>query len=95
MKALDLRRDACISLHSGSADPPAWRGDAKLSGRIEEVTDPERVATVLGNEVSPGASHLFRADITELVVVRLGEPADHIVIETWHPGRGVTRRERR
>jgi hypothetical protein len=30
----------------------------------------------------------------ELVVVRLGEPPDHIVIESWHAGRGVTRRER-
>ncbi|MDQ5823050.1 MAG: pyridoxamine 5'-phosphate oxidase family protein [Chloroflexota bacterium] len=95
VKALDLRRDPRFALHSGSADPPDWKGDAKLSGLVEEITDPERVAAVLGDEASPGASHLFRADITELAVVRLGEPADHIVIETWHPGRGVTRRERR
>jgi hypothetical protein len=95
VKALDLRRDPRFALHSGSADPPAWKGDAKLAGRMEEVTDPERFAAVLGGEGSPGASHLFRADITELVVVRLGDPADHIVVETWHPGRGVTRRERR
>ncbi len=95
VKALDLRRDPRFALHSGSADPPAWKGDAKLAGRAEEVTDPERFAAVLGGEGSPGASHLFRLDITELVVVRLGEPADHIVIETWHPGSGVTRRERR
>jgi hypothetical protein len=40
-------------------------------------------------------SHLFRADITELVVVRLAEPADHLVVESWHEGKGVTRRERR
>jgi hypothetical protein len=38
----------------------------------------------------PGAtSHRFRADVTELVVVRLGEPANHIVIESWHEGRGL------
>ncbi len=95
VKALDLRRDPRFALHSGSADPPAWKGDAKLAGRMEEVTDPERFAAVLGGEGSPGSSHLFRADITELVVVRLGDPADHIVVETWRPGRGVTRRERR
>jgi hypothetical protein len=49
---------------------------------------------VYGDEVTPGESHAFRADITELVVVRLAESGDRIVIESWHAGRGVTRRER-
>jgi hypothetical protein len=95
LKALDLRRDPRFALHSGSADPPGWRGDAKLAGRAEEVTDPGRKAAIIGNDAPLGSSHLFRADITELVVVRLGEPADHLVIETWHAEHGVTRRERR
>ena len=95
MKARDLQRDPRFALHSGSADPPNWTGDAKLAGLVEEVTDPERIAAINGEGTPPGPSHLFRADITELVVVRLGEPADHLVIETWHMGRGVTRRERR
>ncbi len=50
---------------------------------------------IIGDDAPPGSSHLFRANITELVVVRIGDPADHLVIETWHAGRGVTRRERR
>ena len=95
MKALDLRRNPRFALHSGSADPPAWTGDAKLAGHVEEITDPERKAAVIGAHTSPGPSHLFRADVTELVVVRLAEPADHIVVESWHAGRGVTRQERR
>jgi hypothetical protein len=95
LKALDLLRDPRFALHSGSVDPPGWTGDAKLAGRAEEVTDLKRKATIIGNDAPPGSSHLFRADVTELVVVRLGEPADHLVIETWHAGRGVTRRERR
>lgn len=95
VKALDLRRDPRFALHSGSADPPHWKGDAKLAGRVEEITDPERQAAVVGDEAPPGPSHLFRADIAELVVVRLGDPADHIVVEAWHEGRGVSRRERR
>ena len=95
VKALDLQRDPRFALHSGSADPPDWTGDAKLAGRVEEVTDPERKRMVIGGAASPDSSHLFRADINELVVVRLGDPADHLVIETWHAGRGVTRRERR
>jgi hypothetical protein len=95
LKALDLRRDPRFALHSGSADPPNWTGDAKLAGRTEEVTDPERKAAIIGTDTPPGPSHLFRADINEVVVVRLGDPADHLVIESWHAGRGVTRQERR
>jgi hypothetical protein len=94
VKALDLRRDPRFALHSGSADPPDWNGDAKLAGRVEEITDPERVAEINGGKAPPGPSHLFRCEIEELVVVRLGEPADHIVIESWHPGRGVTEQRR-
>ena len=95
LKALDLRRDPRFALHSGSVDRPEWRGDAKVAGRVEEVTDPERIAVVNGEGAPPGPSHLFRADIAELVVVRLGDPPDHIVIESWHAGRGVELRERR
>jgi hypothetical protein len=95
LKALDLQRDPRFALHSGSADPPAWTGDAKLAGRVQEITDPERIAAINGPKAPPGPSHLFRADIEELVVVHLGEPADHLVIEAWHAGRGVTRTERR
>jgi len=95
LKALDLQRDPRFALHSGSADPPAWTGDAKVAGRAQEITDPERIAAINGPKAPPGPSHLFRADIEELVVVHLGEPADHLVIEAWHAGRGVTRTERR
>ena len=95
LKALDLLRDPRFALHSGSADPPDWTGDAKLAGRAQEVTDSERKMAIIGADASPDSSHLFRADVTELAVVRLGEPADHLVIETWHAGRGVNRCERR
>ena len=41
-KALDLRRDPRLALHSASDDPPddptAWTGDAKLSGRAVRST---------------------------------------------------------
>jgi Pyridoxamine 5'-phosphate oxidase len=93
VKALDLRRDPRFALHSGSVDPPAWTGDAKVAGRVEEVHDPALIEAVNGADAAD--SHLFRADMTELVVVRLGDPADHLVIESWHEGRGVTRRQRR
>jgi len=90
-KALDLRRDPRFALHSGSADPPAWSGDAKVAGRAEESTEPQRIGAINSDEAPPGPSHLFRADVTELVVVRLGDPADHLIIESWRVGRGLTR----
>ena len=89
VKALDLQRDPRFAIHSGSADPPGWRGDAKIAGRAEEITDPDTVARI--NEGAPGGqSHLFRLDVTEVVVVRLGDPADHLVIDSWHEGRGLS-----
>lgn len=91
-KALDLRRDPRFALHSASIAAD-WRGDAKLAGRAEEVTDPEQ-KKVAGEGAPPGPFHLFRADVTDLVVVRLGDPADHLVIEAWHEGRGVKRTRR-
>jgi len=90
-KALDLQRDPRFALHSGSPDPPAWSGDAKIAGRAEESTDPRRIAAINGDEPPADPSHLFRADLTELVVVRLGDPADHLIIESWRVGRGLER----
>jgi hypothetical protein len=95
LKALDLRRDSRFALHTGSDDPPDWTADAKVAGRVEEIADPEARAARLG-EMAAGGAHLFRADITELVVTSVaGDPPDHLVIESWHPGRGLRRQERR
>jgi hypothetical protein len=96
VKALDLQRDPRFALHSGSADPgEGWTGDAKVAGRVEEITDHQRMEAVVGKERPPESMHLFRADITELVTVSLPDPPTHLVIESWHEGRGVTRLERK
>jgi hypothetical protein len=94
VKALDLRRDPRFAIHSGSGEPgEGWSADAKFAGRAEEVDDPE-LKKARGGGAGGSDYHLFRADISELVVTGLGEPADHLVIESWHPGRGVERRTR-
>jgi Pyridoxamine 5'-phosphate oxidase len=96
LKARDLQRDPRFALHSGSPDPEAgWHGDAKLAGRVEETTDEERKAEIIAGKGGPGPAHLFRCDVTELTVVRLPDPPEFLVIESWHEGRGVTRLERR
>lgn len=92
MKALDLRRDPRFAIHSGSPDPDdGWEGDAKLAGRAVEVDDPELKRARGGGG---GEYHLFRAEIEELVVVRLNDARDKLAIASWHPGRGVERIER-
>jgi hypothetical protein len=89
LKALDLRRDPRLALHSPTVDPPdddpaAWAGEGKVAGRAVEVSDGQ----------GDGA-HRFVVDVTEVVLTAVGRPADHLVIESWHPGRGLTRHERR
>ena len=102
LKALDLRRDRRLALHSALDDPEMPRGDAKISGRATEHTDDETRASfshasqeATGQEVPPGPFHLFSVDIEEVVLIRIGDPADHLVIETWREGRGLKRVERR
>jgi hypothetical protein len=83
VKALDLQRDPRFAVHSGSPNPAEWRGDAKIAGRAVEVTE------------AGATAHRFRLDITELVVVTHGgDPPDHLVIQSWHEGRGVARLRR-
>jgi hypothetical protein len=90
VKAADLRRDPRMAVHAASDDPPsenasAWLGDAKIGGRAVEVS----------GETSGQPSNRFRIEISEVVLTRVGQPADHLVIESWHPGRGLERRIRR
>jgi hypothetical protein len=93
-RARDLRRDPRFALHSASADPPGWAGDASLSGRAEEVDDPARVAVAVASldQVPEGRWHLFRADLSEVLMVALGQ--GRLEIDVWRPGEPVRRRLR-
>ena len=109
VKARDLLRDPRLAIHSATADPEMKQGDAKLAGRAVEVTDPEVIRrfgeTVAEEhagpdnhevtEEAPEPFHLFRVDITEVSIVRIGDPADHLVIESWSAAAGYRRTERR
>jgi len=91
LKLRDLQRDPRLALHGTSADPPAdrpsaWLGDAKISGRALAAQRPDRP--------TPPASW-FRIDIDEVVVTYVSDPPDSLVIESWHPGRGLQRRQRK
>ncbi|MFC0866151.1 pyridoxamine 5'-phosphate oxidase family protein [Sphaerimonospora cavernae] len=91
MKALDLRRDPRLAIHSASeepdeASPGGWIGDAKLAGLAVEVTDPE----VKEGYGAPGGQdfHLFQVDVREVVVTGVDEAGEHLVIEMWREGAG-------
>ena len=92
----DLRRDPRLALHSGSDDADSWSGDAKLAGRAVEAADAEAKKAFRGtlDDAPPGPFELFRVDVTELVVVRLNDKRDKLVIESWREGAGVRRFER-
>ena len=95
-KGSDLRRDPRLALHTSSPDPSdddpgGWIGDAKLDGRAVEVTDRAEIARFVDaqEQMPPGSFDLFRVEIDRVVTVRVGEPADHLVIETWTPDHGL------
>ena len=96
-KAQDLKRDPRLAVHSATVDATMADGDAKLSGRGVEIVDVDTIARFSGSldQHPPEPFHLFRIDITELVLTRVGDPPDHLLIEMWREGVGVTRVERR
>jgi len=91
MKLLDVRRDLRVALHSPALEPPkddpsSSPGDAKMSGMLVEISPPA--------DTPHQAAGFFKLDITEVVLTYVGTPADHLVVESWHPNRGWERRTR-
>ena len=86
VKAMDLRRDPRVAIHGPTIDPPAnkpagWKGEAKIAGTATEVD-------------SDSDAHRFLIDITEVVITRLNEAGNRLVVESWNPGRGFRSMER-
>ena len=86
VKALDLRRDGRVAIHGPTADPPAdnaagWKGEAKIAGIAHEVD-------------SGGDAHRFVIDISEVVITRLNEGGNRLVVESWTRARGYRAMER-
>ena len=95
VKAKDLQRDPRFALHANPGDGSMEGGDAKLSGLAVEVTDQDELAALMdGVEAPPGPMHLFRLQLSEVVLTSLHPDGDRLVIELWRPGQGVERTER-
>jgi hypothetical protein len=91
IKLMDARRDPRVAIHSPTTEPPSppdgnWPGDAKVAGCLVERAGPPD-----GQHTGAG---YFSIDISEVVLTYVGDPADHLVIESWHLNRGWQRQTR-
>jgi hypothetical protein len=81
-KAMDLRRDPRLAVHSAQCDPEASKGDFKVYGRAREIpddgTDPTR----------PRPSHLFAVDIESAGLISFGKER---IVMRWDARRGLER----
>jgi hypothetical protein len=68
----------------GGSATPAETGPAETEQPAEAAQPAEA-----------GQAHLFRADIREVVLTRVGAGGDHLVIVLWRAGHGLRRFERR
>jgi hypothetical protein len=82
VKALDLRRDPRVAIHGPTVDPP----EGNPSGWAGE-------AKVAGTAIEVAADR-FQIDIREVVITRLNEGGNRLVIESWSPVRGYRVMER-
>ncbi len=95
VKARDLQRDGRFALHANPGDGSMEGGDAKISGRAAEVTNPDEVGEFADASQPPEPFHLFRLDVEEVVLTSLSPDGQALVIETWRPGAPLARFERR
>jgi Pyridoxamine 5'-phosphate oxidase len=95
VKAHDLQRDGRYALHTNPGDGTMEGGDAKVSGVAVEVTDAGERREFVDAVEPPEPFHLFRLGLDQVTLTTLHPDGDRLVIETWHPGRGVHRVERR
>ncbi len=82
-KAVDLRRDPRVAIHSPTRDTgpdDSWSGEAKISGRAVVVPTPAGY---------PPNAVRWRVDLTSAVFTGLTEDRSQLRIRLWRPGRGT------
>lgn len=91
-KLADLRRDPRTEIHSASVlvegEEESWIGDARISGRAREITDPDERALLA--DAPPGAP-VFVLDIERVVRIKLEGSPLRLLVQTWRPGRPLER----
>lgn len=94
-KALDLRRDPRLCLHTATADKDVVDGDAKVWGTAVPADDDATravyaaaFAAATGHDLGemPGGFDLAWVDLTGGSSLELGDDHEHLVITSWTPG---------
>ena len=90
-KRKDLSRDPRTELHSTSVVPEgdngSWPGDARISGRAREISDPKERSRF--TDTPTEAYPLFAIDIERVVRIKLDGGPPHLLVRTWRPGHPV------
>ncbi len=103
VKALDLLRDGRFALHSNPGDGSMEGGDAKLVGVAAPLSGmlAQAIAATLGGEQEGGERsevpepfHLFRLDLSQVVLSEVDHERNCMVIRSWWPDRGLVVAER-
>jgi hypothetical protein len=96
-KAIDLRRDSRLLLHSVVTTRDGAEGELKVRGRAIEEQDPARrsayrdAVAVLGWQPEEPWFHLFQVDLTDITYVRYASNGDQHVVR-WPPSSEFVRR---
>ena len=70
-------------------------GDAKIAGHAVEIDDLQVLAAFAeSHETEPGPFHLFRVDVSELVLTTVDQERQLLIVESWNSSRGLKRTER-
>lgn len=95
VKALDLLRDGRFALHANPGDGSMEGGDAKVVGTAVELTGDAAapIAAALSIE-DDEPFHLFRLDLSQVVLSQVDHERNCMVITSWWPERGVVVVER-
>lgn len=95
-KALDLRRDPRLVVHSVTCSREGTDGDVKLSGRAVEIVDRrlraafrEAIRARIDWAPDEPRYHLFALDVASAAFIRFGEDGRLLI---WDPERGLRRR---
>ncbi|MGZ4689514.1 MAG: pyridoxamine 5'-phosphate oxidase family protein [Acidimicrobiia bacterium] len=98
-KAIDLRRDPRILVHSIVTSREGTGGEYKLRGRAVAEADPQvhdsyatAVASRLGWQPEPGRFHLFRVDVEEVTFIRWDSATNDQYVTRWPAGEEFIRR---
>ena len=78
----DAEKEAYMAAHAAQAAA----GAHDTAGEAPEEAD---------DGAEPEPYHLFRIEVTEVAHTRIGDPPDHLVVESWREGAGTNRVERR